>query len=469
MKVILFNIAIALISISSTAQSISWEQIYEDDSFAYANSIEDILPLDNGYLLVGSAHYGNATNLRFIHLIRTNEEGEALWQKYLNKNDQFPSTWQTAHTILPADDGNFLIGGTKDWFWENDTLYLLKVNLQGDTLWSNQFIGSHTRTLSNRMIRVGESLYFVGSAYDTTLVSTLLLGTNQEGTPLWSTSFLPSETSSEGLDLIGTSDGGFALTGVYNDDVLLLKTDQNGNLEWQIAFPNDGLNKGFRILENEDGFLIGGGSVLLADTLHPLLIQTDGSGNLLWQKIFTNIEGFITGLHLKDDGNYASTTSHDGFYNDYFGGPGFFLTINPSGNLLHQLPLLGNGIDIEKTNNGGYLTAGSVFGEFSANSYLTKVDGIINNTTWQKESPNDFRVYPNPSTGRTLFVEVKSNHPSSTNFDLKNAAGKTILKGALTPGINSLSTDGLANGNYFLTVKQQGKEPIIGYPVVIQQ
>jgi regulation of enolase protein 1 (concanavalin A-like superfamily) len=96
--------------------------------------------------------------------------------------------------------------------------------------------------------------------------------------------------------MIQTSDGGYAITGTIafsvanGGDVLLVKTDANGNVQWNRTYEGLGIHEQGRwVLQTADG-----GYTIACETSEPawssasgnslLLIKTDASGNFLWRK-----------------------------------------------------------------------------------------------------------------------------------------------------------------------------------------
>jgi hypothetical protein len=96
------------------------------------------------------------------------------------------------------------------------------------------------------------------------------------------------EQSSCGYSLCEDSDGDSVVTGRINNDIVLIKTDRNGNLVWNRSF-DSGLNDwGTCVLQTTDGGYIVTGAV---DSYHSLftyanvgLLKYDHQGNLLWNR-----------------------------------------------------------------------------------------------------------------------------------------------------------------------------------------
>ena len=93
----------------------------------------------------------------------------------------------------------------------------------------------------------------------------------------WEEAYMLQQTDDNGYIIVGTT----ASFGVGNNDVLLIKTDVNGNNEWTKTFGGSDSDVGYSVQEtNDKGYFITG------ETTNPItqlpdiyLIKTDSAGN----------------------------------------------------------------------------------------------------------------------------------------------------------------------------------------------
>src|SRR4030042_744244 len=92
---------------------------------------------------------------------------------------------------------------------------------------------------------------------------------------------------------IETKECGFLLTGYTfsqgsgDADILIVKTNENGDMEWYKTFGGDGTEYGYRCTEISDGYLITGYTTSFgAGSKDVYLIKTDFSGNEIWSKTY---------------------------------------------------------------------------------------------------------------------------------------------------------------------------------------
>jgi hypothetical protein len=139
-----------------------------------------------------------------------------------------------------------------------------------------------------------------------------LIKTDSEGNEIWSKTF-GGASFDFGYSVVETSDGGFVMLGstysygAGDNDVWLIKTDNEGNEIWSNTFGGTREDYGYSLEETSDG-----GFVMLGSTesfslglCDFWLIKTDNDGNEKWNKTF--------GGTLNDIGKSLDTTSDGGF------------------------------------------------------------------------------------------------------------------------------------------------------------
>jgi PKD repeat protein len=138
-----------------------------------------------------------------------------------------------------------------------------------------------------------------------------MLKTDSVGNVLWTRTF-GSNTIEMCFDLVIGPDNGFFLTGYttdfsYNSDVVILKTDSNGNMNWIKSYGGDDAAVGRSILINPDSSIIvvGNKGIAFANQDDVYAIKTDFNGNLEWAKTYGGI--------LNDGGEDVVETS-TGFF-----------------------------------------------------------------------------------------------------------------------------------------------------------
>ena len=87
-----------------------------------------------------------------------------------------------------------------------------------------------------------------------------------------------------------------------------MKTDANGNQEWNKTYGTSGTARGLCVIQTDDeGYAIAGTANYNAD-----LIKTDASGNMLWNRSYNQMTR-ADAIIQTSDGGYALAGSSDDF------------------------------------------------------------------------------------------------------------------------------------------------------------
>ncbi|MGB9938684.1 FIMAH domain-containing protein [Methanosarcina sp.] len=178
-----------------------------------------------------------------------------------------------------------------------------------------------------------------------------------------------------------TSDGGYIFAGrtdsfgAGKSDAWLIKTDSNGNEEWNRTFGGISNERAYSVQETTNGgyVLVCGTPTYVSsiDTHTAFLIKTDSSGNEEWNRSFENMGyDYISSAKETTDGGYIlAGITHPS--DDYGAGGSWLIKINSNGEeewrRTFETMAYGIGLDsIQQTNDGGYI--------FAIHSSLIKTD-----------------------------------------------------------------------------------------------
>jgi len=218
-----------------------------------------------------------------------------------------------------------------------------------------------------------------------------LVKTDANGEMQWNKTYGGSLNESACL-VWPTSDGGYALACITNSygagdyDAWLLKIDANGNMLWNKTYGGTGDDSGYIAIQTADG-----GYILCAMTnsfgagnYDNWLIKTDSFGNMLWNKTYggTGID-IPGGLILTADGGYAIVS----FSGSFGGFKGWLIKTDSSGNMLWNktygigaASLTYSGIQMA---DGGYTLVGATYLAGKTDAWLIRTDSF-GNMLWNK-------------------------------------------------------------------------------------
>ena len=179
-----------------------------------------------------------------------------------------------------------------------------------------------------------------------------------------------------------TDDGGYITAGmtqhVADRDVLVVKLDEAGAIQWQREYGGDGIERRpENILQTPDGgYIFAATSTSFSAGSAVWVVKTNSTGEIQWQKLYG--EGDVEDIQLAHGGGYIVLSERnvrplDGDY--------WVIKLSPSGDIEWQKAYGGVGPDdaqpLLPTDDGGYLLSGSTesFGSTTENVWLVKLDG----------------------------------------------------------------------------------------------
>lgn len=205
-------------------------------------------------------------------------------------------------------------------------------------------------------------------------------------------------TSSEsGKDIKQTSDGGYIAVGdtssygAGGSDLLIVKFDQNGSVQWSKAVGGSATESGNSIQQTSDGGYIATGRTTsygagLADLF---LVKFDSSGAVQWSKTAGgNGDEVGDSVQQTSDGGYVVT----GYTTTISGnGPPDLLLVkfNSSGTIQWSKAVTGSAIDVgisvQQTSDSGYIVVGhtTTYGAGNYDLFLVKFDST-GAVSWKK-------------------------------------------------------------------------------------
>jgi len=371
---------------------------------------------DGGYIIAGSTESFGAGDFD-IYLIKTDTHGNIIWTKtFGGANDDF------GNSVQQTSDGGCIVIGYSYSFGSGFTdIYLIKVDVNGDTLWTKAYGGTGydygtfvQQTFDGEYVFTGTLSTAFGD------VNTCLMKLDINGDTVWVKTFGGSDHDN-GHSFQQTADGGFIITGLTESfgevygDVYLIKTDSLGFLTWIKTFGGSATDRGNCVKQTADGgYILSGYSYSFGTGLTDIyLIRTDANGDTLWSKTYggsgydmgyfieqTSDGGFITAGYTTNSGTgdedvivIKSDINGDTLWTKIFGG------------LLSDL-----GYSIEQTTDGGYIITGSTqsFGPGYDNVYLIKVDSSGNGTCNERITSTAI-IQPLTQVGSPLSMTILSS------------------------------------------------------------
>ncbi len=373
--------------------NIIWEETYGGSAFDYARSI--IQTSDGGYVVVGEteSNDGDITENKGgkdMWVIKLNPDGVIEWQKTYGGSNS-----DAAWSVTQISDGSYMIAGNSasndgdvsghhgnaGWF----DFWLLKINSEGNIQWDKSLGGTQSDDAMSVKQTADGGYIVAGRTY-----------------------------SNDG-DVTGFhgAPGGFS-------DMWVVKTDAEGNMQWQKCLGGSNDDDAHDIImTNEGGYLVVGrtksnnGDVSNNYGFWDVwVVNLDGEGNMLWEKNYGGSSGEeALSIDKTTDNGYVIagySNSNDGDVSGNNGNSDFWVfKINSSAEIIWRKSMGGSNNDdasvVRQTSDGGFIIAGSsdsnngdVSGNMGqADMWVVKLNSELN---VQDLANSSLRIYPNPAS-----------------------------------------------------------------------
>jgi putative intracellular protease/amidase len=277
--------------------NIVWSRAFGGAGTEYGN---DCASVEGGYLLTGYTSSFGAGG-KDVLLIKIDENGHEIWTKtYGGKS------WDVGMSVCESRDGNYYVCGFTHSFSDGEEdVYLLKIDKQGNEIWSKSYGGERiemggyvSSTDDNGCIFAASTLTYGGKNSDFWLVRV-----NEDGNEAWKKAYGANPKPGHGFDwckdAILTKDGGVVAVG-YSDtndlmDAVVVKVDSRGDKTWLKTLGDQPFYQyGNGIVETSDGsFIMVGTTKSMRDfskkneTVYNnniYIVKLGADGNIAWQK-----------------------------------------------------------------------------------------------------------------------------------------------------------------------------------------
>ena len=307
---------------------VEWSMLYGGQGVDEAVAIAQAD--DKGYFIAGNTTSQGAGGYDGL-IVRTDSNGVQLWERTYGGAD-----WDLLNEMAVVNDGAFLVGQTFQGSFSSGAIWLIRVDLLGDTLWTKQY-----------------------------------------NAPM----------GAIGKGVSATMDGGCVVSGTVaqssgDRDAVLLKYDAFGALEWDLIIGGDSLQEGNGVIESSASELILCGTTKRFSAFSEILVAKVSSlGSVIWEEHYGQVDDFDAfDIVAKDNGDpvisgYTKAFGSGGKdqYQMFLDGNGGFIQGRTKGGLEDE-----EAFAIDRCGDGGFVMCGttSTYGPGQTAFFIVRTDSM---------------------------------------------------------------------------------------------
>lgn len=423
------------------SNAVIWSKTYGGPEFDELRCVQETA--DGGYIASGETEVSDNF---YPWVLKVDATGNEQWNWTLT---QFYFD-ETYFDVIDAyslgaqqiNDGGYVVCLWLYFMLDTDELIfggLAKLNAAGEKEWIQIYAEEFSWSFFPTSLIIEDDGYLLAGSSGSPLltdtdVAIALLKTDTNGVEQWHQDYQYGDLDDEGYAVCSTTDNGYLVTGwaqvtVSNYDCWMIKTDGNGNMQWNKTFGTslyDGSNVANCYKTSDGGYMMGGTTFSYgAGNQDVWMIKTDSSGMMEWNKTFGDARRDYTwSFEQTKDAGYVicrtnNLTNSGGDKEDIF-----VIKIDEDGNTKWVQKYGGPGqqigIYVNNTRDGGFIVAGRT-GAFEA----ATTDALL-----VKFAPVDIEVEVKGGLG--VQTTIKNNGIAN----LTNVSYELNVKGGILGLIN---------------------------------
>jgi len=377
---------------------------------------------DGGFIIGGET---NSFGADHGYLIKTDQYGDTMWTRtYLS----------AINSVLQTYDNGYIFAGTAGH------IYIVRTDSLGDTLWTRLIIPSNYSSRAEEIQPTFDSCYIiVGTATDYIandyFDETYLLKIDDDGDTLWTKKY--GQLACFGQSVQQTHDNGYIVAGRWLAGSYLMKTDSLGDSLWHKSHDSGWL---FSVRETSGGGFVSAGRISYYYDI--FIIKTDSLGDTLWTRRFGESTTHDVAYCIRETPDVCYVIT--GYTASYGAGGNdlYLIKIRDSGDTLWTRTFGGTesdiGYEFEITSDSGYIIVGYTAsqGAGSADVWLIK---IAPDTFAVKEAKGN--IITKQASGASI-IQGPLVLPENANCRIFDITGRTVVPDKIRPGVFFIEVDG---------------------------
>ncbi len=467
-----FKILIVLLILVSFSASqppdTLWTRTYDMTGKDWGRSIQ--VTEDGGYIVAGVCR---DTYYDDIWVLRLNSLGDVLWEVVAGE----PTGYEAAYSVRSTLDGGFVVvGETSTAASGGFDFYMIKIDSTGNIEWESNYGASEADHARDVMQTPDGGYLLVGYSHDSVYDKDILVvKTDSLGTLEWSKIIATSHNESAESVLLGNN-AEFIISGWCVPDSAsnysTIWLDNTGGIIRQANFGGVANDFAYSMCNGDGGgYVLAGYSYSFGSESQGYVVGIDDTGNVLWNitsgatgddRLFSIIRALYSG--------YVATGSSESSQGD---DDIWLIRVDSSGNLDWEANYdFGNNEwakSVAQTPDGGFILCGSTTQGIESDILLVKTDPPVGvNHEDLLSIGYSLTTGSNPSTGNPEFI-VMVEEDCNIDLNVYDTSGRVVscvFSGSLPAGSHTMSAGELPSGLYLARLSSGRESSALKFTVI---
>ncbi len=441
--------------------SVIWQTTYGGTGYEHAEAVEQTS--DGGFVFTGpTTSYGEPNG--DVYIVKTDDKGGVIWSRMYGGGDQDFST-----QIRQLPGGGYVVGAnTLSYGAGGSDTWLLRLDEAGDTVWTRTYGGGDEDYLDDVRL-LPDGFLLVGSTYNygAMLADVLVIRTDENGDSVWTRTY-GGKDYQFGTAICVTADEDYVIAGSWfsyitgHTDVYIAKITESGDLLWEQTYGGAYEDYAADICETHDGglMIVGTTNADGPPWSDIYVIKTDATGDSVWTATFgsTGWDGGASICRTFDD-YYVVAGHYQGVSTDVF-----MAKLDIDGNVICTYvgdePDNEEAISIFETNNAGFILAGRKNTGGDSQALLLRTSGAFPLVKGVSDIPSDQGEQVRLSWYQSWF-DAESTSYTITSYSIWRRIGLALLASG-SPGVDETRDAGRlgyppGGWDYVTTVPARGE------------
>jgi hypothetical protein len=246
---------------------------------------------DGGYIIAGiTSSFG--VSQTDAYLVKIDDQGDTLWTKTFGD-----SLIERFYSVDQTNDGGYVAAGSTNSFGAGSgDFYIVRTDAEGNLMWTKIY-GTIASDVACTVQQTADGGYFVvGNTYINVASDIYFVKMDSLGDSLWSRIY-GGDSDDFPQDAQQTTDGGYVITGrtryegIGNYDYSLWKVDCLGEIQWHRHYGGNENDPAYCVDQTSDGGYIMAGFAYMPYTAEDVyIVKTNDVGDTLWTRLYVRDE-----------------------------------------------------------------------------------------------------------------------------------------------------------------------------------